>query len=119
MRKWLLGAMCAMLVVVAPQSARAFSDGHELLKAAESKHDVIKVGFVMFVAGVALGVRDFERALEWSDDSEFKKTFCVGSPFTRRDVADAVRIWLRNRSDLQRPATVLIILALRDHFPCK
>ena len=119
MRGWLLGALCAALVVAAPQSARAFKDGHELLKAAESENEIQSFGFVMFVAGVALGVRDFERALEWSDDSEFNKTFCVGSPFTRRDVADAVRIWLRNRSDLQRPATVLIILALRDHFPCK
>ena len=40
MRGWLLGAMCAALIVAAPQSARAFKDGHELLKAAESKHDV-------------------------------------------------------------------------------
>ena len=37
MRGWLLGAMCAALVVAAPQSARAFKDGHELLEAAESK----------------------------------------------------------------------------------
>ena len=82
MRKWLLVATCATLVFAAPQSARAFNDGHELLKAAESNNDVIKVGFIMFVAGVAQGVRDLERALEWSDDSEFNKTFCVGSPFT-------------------------------------
>ena len=119
MRKWLLVATCAALVVAAPQSARAFKDGHALLKGAESESETLNLGFIMYVAGVAQGVGNFEQALEWSDDSVFNKTFCVGSPFTHRDVADAVRIWLRNRSDLQRPATVLIILALRDHFPCK
>lgn len=119
MRGCLLGAMCAALLVAAPQSARAFKDGHALLAAAESKDDIHKFGFAMFVAGVTQGIRDVVRALEWSDDSKFNLAFCVGPPFTREDVADAVRIWLRNRSDLQRPATVLIVLALRDHFPCK
>ena len=119
MRGWLLGAMCAALLVATPQSAGAFKDGHALLMDAESESEVRKFGFVMYVAGVAAGVRDVGRALEWSDNSRFNLAFCVGPPFTRKDVADAVRIWLRNRSDLQRPATVLIILALRDHFPCK
>ena len=46
MRKWLMGAICAALVVAAPQSARAFSDGHELLEAAESKNIVEEAMFV-------------------------------------------------------------------------
>ena len=119
MRKWLLGAICAALAFATPQSAMAFKDGHALLKAAEAEHEILNFGFVMFVAGVAVGVRDFETALEWSDNSKFKRTFCAGPPHTHKDMADAVRISLRKRSDLQRPATVLILIALREHFPCK
>ena len=119
MRTWLLGVACAALVIAMPQSARAFKDGHALLKAAESKDDIQEFGFAMFVAGAALGIRDFEKALNWSDKRKFKRTICVKAPFTIRDIADAVRISLLKRSDLQRPATVLIIIALREHFPCK
>ena len=75
MRKWLLGAMCATVVVAAPQSARAFSDGHELLKAAGSKDRVREAMFIMYVAGVATGVRDVTQALEWSDKCDISQPF--------------------------------------------
>ena len=37
MRKWLLGAMCATLVVAASHDAGAFKDGNALLEHAESE----------------------------------------------------------------------------------
>ncbi len=119
MRKWLLGAICAALVVAAPQSARAFSDGHELLKAAESESRIREAMFTMYVAGVTAGVRDVAQALELSGKFDISQPFCVGSKITYRDLADVVRIWLRKQPDVRGSPALLVVLALGEHFPCK
>ena len=114
MRGWLLGAMCAALVVAAPQSARAFKDGHELLEAAESKNRTQGAIFTMYVAGVAHGVQHQVRSLR------LFPLFCFGDKITYEDGGDAVRIWLRgNSDDLDFPADSLIVWALMEHFPCE
>ena len=58
MRKWLLGTICATVIVAVPQSAGAFKDGHALLEAADSEIEILNLGFTMYVAGVAAGARD-------------------------------------------------------------
>ena len=119
MRKWLLGAICAALVVAAPQSVRAFSDGHQLLEAAESENIVDEAMFVMYVAGVAMGVRDVSQMLEQSGKFDISQPFCVSSKNTYKDLGDVVRIWLRNQPDIQGSAALLVVFALSDHFPCE
>ena len=73
----------------------------------------------MYVAGVAMGVRDVSQMLEQSGKFDISQPFCVGSKLTYRDLGDAVRIWLRNQSDVQGSAGLLVVLALGEHFPCK
>lgn len=111
--------MCAALIVASPQSAVAFKDGHALLKAAESEDRIVKAMFTMYVAGVASGVRDTSRMLELSGKFNISQPFCVGSKITYADLADVVRIWLRNQPDIRGSAAVLVVLALGKHFPCK
>ena len=57
MRKWLLGTICATVIVAVPQSAGAFKDGHALLEAADSENEILILGFTMYVAGVTAGAR--------------------------------------------------------------
>ena len=114
MRKWLRGAICAALVVAAPQSARAFSDGYELLKAAESEDSLLRIAFVSYVAGVAHGVQHQVKSLK------LFPLFCVGDKITYEDVGNAVRIRLRGKSDeLDYSAKSIIVWALIEHFPCE
>ena len=75
--------------------------------------------FTMYVAGVATGVRDVAQVLERSGKFDISQPFCVSSKITYRDLADAVRIWLRNQPDIQGSAALLVVLALGEHFPCK
>ena len=125
MRGWLLGAMCAALIVAAPQSARAFKDGHALLKGAESESETLNFGFIMYVAGVAAGARDV--TIRWKVLGELKNRepdlsppFCVPPKITHKDLADTVRIWLRSNPKLRGlPSGLAIIEALAERFPCK
>ena len=125
MRKWLLGAMCATLVVAASHDARAFSDGHALLEAAESEDEALNFGFIMYVAGVAAGARDV--TIRWkvlsklnNRELDLSHPFCVPPKITHRDLADTVRIWLRSKPKLRDlPSALSIIEALAERFPCK
>ncbi len=115
MRKWLIGAICATVVVAMPQSAGAFKDGHALLKAAESKNEIQSFGFVMYVAGVAVGARDVThrwKLLRMLNKRELDLTppFCVPPKITYRDLADTVRIWLRGHPELQGLPSALAIM---------
>ncbi len=47
MRKWLLGAICVTIIVVVPQSAGAFKDGHALLEAADSESEIVNLGSLL------------------------------------------------------------------------
>ena len=118
MRKWLIGAICAAFVVAGPESARAFSDGHELLKAAESESAFELGMFTMFVGGVALGVRDTVSILIQSGQFDIAQPFCFGA-ITYRDLSDVVRVWLRQQADLEDPPALLVVRALSQHFPCE
>ena len=125
MRTWLLGAMCATLVVATPQSAMAFKDGHALLKNAESESEALNFGFIMYVAGVAAGARDV--TIRWkvlgkleNREPDLSPPFCVPPKITHRDLADTVRIWLRSNPKLRGlPSGLAIIEALAERFPCK
>ena len=122
MRGWLLGTMCAALLVAAAQSAMAFKDGHALLKDAESESEVRNFGFVMYVAGVAAGARDV--TTRWivlgKINRDFVHPLCVPPKITYRDLGDVVRVWLRGHPELQGlPSGLAIIEALAERFPCK
>ena len=122
MRGWLLGAMCAALIVAAPQSAMAFKDGHALLKNAESESEALNLGFVMYVAGVAAGARDV--TTRWivlgKINRDFAHPHCVPPEITYRDLGDVVRVWLRSHPKLRGlPSGLAIIEALAERFPCK
>ena len=114
MRKWLIGAICAALVVAAPQSAGAYKDGHELLEAAESRDITMEALFAMYVAGVAHGVQHQVKSLK------LFPLFCAGDKITYEDAGNAVRIWLREHSnELNYRAESIIVWALMEHFPCE
>ena len=114
MRGWLLGAMCAALVVSTPQTAGAFKDGHHLLKFAGSRDIGERTAFTMYVVGVAHGVQYQIRLLQ------LFPIFCIEGKITNEDAGNAVRIWLRGKPDsLDSPAESVVVWALMEHFPCK
>ena len=114
MRKWLIGAICAMSVAASTQDAKAFSDGHALLEAAESEDTTLEAMFVMYVAGVLDGVSLI------LDGHELPQFYCISDGITRKDAGDAVRIWLRsNPQHLDFTPTVAVLLAIQVHFPCE
>ena len=125
MRGWLLGAMCAALVVAAPQSARAFKDGNALLEYAESENEILNLLFIMYVAGVAAGARDV--TIRWkvlgkleNREPDLSPPFCVSPKITHKDLADTVRVWLHSHPELRGiPSGLSIIEALAERFPCK
>ena len=53
MRKWLLGAVCATLVVAAPKEATAFDDGNELLEFATSEDSSDRLAYLTYVTGAS------------------------------------------------------------------
>ena len=106
-----IAMMCCL-----PQSALAFKNGHDLLRALSSDNPTLQFGSIMFVTGV------YEAAQTIHDLGAEAKLYCVSDNLTREDVADTVRIWLRSRqpeSDtLGDSASSLVIFALFDQFPC-
>lgn len=114
MRKWVIGPICAALVIAAPQSAGAFGDGHALLKAAESEDITLEAMFIMYVAGIADGVA-LIRGLH-----KLPPLYCSGDDITARDGGDAVRLWLRiNPQHLELSARTAVVRALVTYFPCE
>lgn len=110
--------------MAASQSTRAFEDGHALLRAADSEDEVEWFSFVMYVSGVAAGARDvivwWNASLRNKPEFALPEILCVPTKITYRDLADAVRIWLRGHPELQTlPSAFLIIEALVEQFPCK
>lgn len=122
MRKWLLGAVCAALIIATSQSARAFEDGRALLKAANSESEVQYYGFVMYVAGVVAGALNIRT--RWivlgKVSRDLVRPICIPQKITYRDVGDVVRVWLRSHPELQGlPSGSVIVEALVERFPCK
>ena len=120
--RWLLSVICVALIVTAPQSARAFEDGHALLEGAESESEDLNYGYIMYVAGAGAGARDI--ATQWKVmgkiNLDFSDPFCVPPKITYRDLGDVVRVWLRGNPELHGlPSGLVIIEALAERFPCK
>ena len=113
MRKWLLGAVCAALVIAVPKEAPAFVDGHEMLEVATSEDTFDRISYLKYVEGVVAASSLILAAYE------LPPAFCVvGTPYG--DMADAVRIWLRrNPQLLDAGPAVIVITALNAHFPCE
>ena len=117
MSKWVLGAMCAVLVVAAPKGATAIQDVKTLFEYATSGKEVEKTIYGAYVSGIAHG---FSAALEVYD---LTPLYCVGDPYdiTNGDIADAFRLWMKKMQqelDAHHPA-LAVALALKEHFPCK
>ena len=125
MRGWLIGVMCATLVVAASHDAGAFKDGNALLEYAESENEILNFGFTMYVAGVAAGARDV--MIRWkvlgkleNRETDLSPPFCVPPKITHKDLADTVRVWLHSHPKLRGlPSALSIIEALAERFPCK
>lgn len=115
-QKYLVGAMCAALIVTAPNEALAIRDGNELLEFATSEQPLVQAHYVGYVVGVVHG---FHMAyVLWEKDVPF----CLGDATTKGDMADAVRIYLRqNPQHLEmKPLTAeLVAVAMAAHFPCE
>ena len=113
MRKWLIGAICAALVVVAPKEAAAVEDGHQLLHIASSEAFGDRLSYLSYVFGVS---QAYSLALAVH---ELPPSYCL-SGTKNEDFADAVRIWLRRNPELlDWSPTVLVVLALKTYFPCE
>ena len=113
LRKGIMGAVCAAMLAAAPQQGIASPiDGELLLKLATSGQERHETSYIMYVAGVADGLMFLTEALRTDD------LFCV-SNVTLEDMANAVRIWMRNNTDmLKADAAVVTFTALSQHFPC-
>ena len=83
-QKYLVGAMCAALIVVAPEEALAINDGNELLEFATSEQPWVQGHYAGYVVGVVHG---FHMAYAlWEKDVPF----CLGDTITKGDMAHAV-----------------------------
>ena len=104
--RWLLGAACAAMLAAAPAAARAFEDGHQLLKFAGIHQDK---GIYGMYLGYVTGAADFMEALN---------VICPGK-ITNKDIANAVLLWMRRNPDkLDFSSLDVTALALTYHFPC-
>ena len=108
-----MGAACAAMLAAVPQQGIAGPiDGELLLKLATSGQERHETSYTLYVAGVADGVMFLTEALNTD------AFFCV-SNVSLEDMASAVRIWMRNNTDvLKVDGAVVTLEALAQHFPC-
>ncbi len=105
MRRWIIGAACAVAILAtSPQGHAAEPEpwtGNWLLELHEADFSAF-AGFVVGVAQTLAGLG----------------AIC-GEEVTQKDAVDAVHLWLRlNRKELNEPAAIIVIQALKHHFPC-
>ena len=114
MRKWLIGAMCAAMIVTVPKGAKSFENGHDLLEFAISENLGFRTSYYMYVAGIERGI---SLALDVLQMDPF---YCIGHKITIEDSGDVVRVWLRrNPQHLGLESQIVVMAALAAQFPCE
>ncbi len=120
MRKCLAGVVCAVLVVATLKEVVAASkedvtrlDGKLLLMLAASNEAEMESYYTGYVQGIVDGYAAAVRlgAL---------KLFCIKEPISGADIADVVRVWLRqNPQAHDKEARGLVLAAMTAFFPCE